>query len=297
MTLKILITGSNGQLGCCLSETLKKHNGIELHSLTHDQLDITNESSVNHVISQISPIIVINAAAYTDVDKAETFKQLAYSVNVLGSKYLAKACDTNGSIFINISSDYVFDGTKDTPYTESDPSSPLNVYGKTKLLGEFETLTNCPRSIIIRTSWIFSEHGHNFVKSILKIIQQKSKVSIVNDQFGAPTAAEHLATIILLICNRIMHDDKFSSWGIYNYSDFPSTTWYDFAKFFCNEATKQLVLTQPFYIQPILTSEFYSLAKRPINSRLNCDKIDFVFGIKQLDWRTNLLNLKMFINK
>lgn len=291
--MKILLTGSEGQIGRALNQQINKTNH-NLLALNRDQLDITCKDLVKDVVTSFSPDIIINAAAYTDVDKAENNQKEVYEVNSEAVAYLAKMAKHNHAIFIHLSTDYVFSGEKRTPYYEDDLTKPCNAYGHSKRLGELAVINNCDRYIILRTSWVFGEGGHNFVKSILALSKKRSTLNIVNDQVGAPTYTLDIASAILKIANTIFTTPLFQHWGIYHYSGFPYTNWAEFAYFITQSAFKQKQINQQPIINPIPSSEYHSIAIRPLNSCLDCKKIIQQFDLPLSNWKGALSNIKKF---
>ena len=279
---KILVTGANGQLGKELKQLCGIYNQFEFIFLSREDLPIHNFDLLRNTFKLYDPNYCINCAAYTAVDKAEEEKDLAFIVNGEAVGVLAALCSENNTKFIQISTDYVFDGITKTPYKEESPTSPANVYGASKLKGEEQAFEFNPSSIIIRTSWLYSEFGKNFVKTMLKLLHEKNEINVVNDQFGSPTYAFDLAEILLQIIKR--SEQSPDSWhpGIYHFSNNGITSWYDFAV-----AIKELTQT-PCKINPIATSQYPAPAVRPAYSVLDKTKIQKEFGIKLKDWKESL---------
>jgi len=277
--VKLLILGANGQVGRSLCK-LCDENSIEYVSTTREQLDITDKESTESFIRNIDVNFVINATAYTNVEKAEDDIENANTVNGTSVRYIADVCKNKNIPFIHISTDYVFDGTKQGMYTEEDITSPINVYGHSKLKGEIELQQIWHKHIILRVSWVFSEYGNNFVKTMLKLSNSHEKLTVISDQYGSPTSANSIAKHIVEMCTRISADNTFDKWGIYNYTDLPLTTWHQFATYIIDNnktaKTKQIV--------PILAKDFPTKAKRPLNSGLDTNKIRKQFDIKQSLW-------------
>ena len=274
---KILVTGSNGQLGKELQRICNTLTGYDFIFLSRSDMPINQFELVRHIFNTIKPDYCINCAAYTNVDKAEEEKDLAFEINGESVGVLAAICLEHETKFIHISTDYVFDGQGKNPYLETDETSPVNTYGASKLKGEEEAFKFNPESLIIRTSWVYSEFGKNFVKTMLRIMADKNSVSVVNDQFGSPTYAADIATTILSII-------KSPEWkpGIYHYSNEGVINWYEFAV-----AIKEIAGLETL-INPISTPEFPTPAKRPAYSVLKKNKILESFGIQLKDWRTSL---------
>jgi dTDP-4-dehydrorhamnose reductase len=271
---KVLITGANGQLGQALKKASVNHADLEFYFAASADADITAAESVADLFSRVQPHFCINAAAYTAVDKAETEPEAAYAVNVLGAKNLAQACKKHGTVLLHISTDFVFDGTKNSPYTEQDATAPLGVYGKTKLEGEDEVIKNLGEYYIIRTSWVYSEFGNNFMKTMLRLAAERDSLNVVSDQHGTPTNANHLAEALITI----IKSNK-GAYGIYNYSNEGETTWYDFARkiFELNNVSINL--------QPIPTTAYPTPAQRPKYSVLDKTKIKEVFNLTITNWQ------------
>lgn len=281
--VKILVTGANGQLGRCIQDLQKDYLYNNFVFKTSSELDITNKFEVNELFKSQNFTYCINCAAYTAVDLAEIEIDKANSVNADGVKILANASKKNKVILIHISTDFVFDGLKNIPYLESDGTNPVNIYGKSKLRGELYIQDVLSEYYILRTSWIYSQYGNNFVKTMLKMGCKKNIISVVNNQFGSPTRAYDLAKVVLLICN-----SNKKLFGIYNFSNQGEVSWYDFAKeiFRLNDSTIKLKAIPAF--------EYKTPAIRPMYSVLNKSKIMLNFGIEINNWKTSLA--KHFLN-
>lgn len=276
--MKVLITGGGGQV----AKVLVKQLGHKHHLTCFDrgELDITSEESLIRCLSLTKPDVVINTAAYTAVDKAESEPNLAFDVNGEGVKKLSSICLRFDCVLIHLSTDYVYDGDIEGLHCESEATNPKTVYGKSKLLGESYIQKAFHKYLIIRTSWLFSEYGNNFLKTIFKLLEKGNSVSVVNDQFGSPTSCYNLACFIdeiLLTLEKNSNDDI---WGIYNYSDSPATNWYEFSK----KIEKAMAKYTTSKVIPIPSSDYCSSADRPKNSKLNCNKILRVFGSKSRNW-------------
>ena len=289
--MKILVTGSHGQVGFLLKRMLT--NKAELLALTRQELDITNEDLVNETINDFKPHVVINAAAYTAVDNAESEEKIAFSINCDGPKYLAKAVNTYGGALIHISTDYVFEGCKSGEYSESDPVNPQGIYGKSKLAGEEVVRENCEKHIILRTAWVFGEHGNNFVKTMLRLGQERESIGIVGDQFGGPTYAGDIVNAIIKIINKIEDSDEVC-WGTYHYSGLPYVSWFEFAQNIFTKAKEIGLIENIPKLTSIATKEFPTPAKRPKNSKLNCEVIENKFCIKPSNWMEELNNINSY---
>ena len=281
--MRILITGAAGQVGTELS-LIGPTRGHEIISFTRTEFDITDKTSVLAVVSENKPDIVINPAAYTAVDKAESEKEQAELVNKTGPEYLANACAKNAIPLIHISTDYVFDGTKDGPYVETDPIQPVNAYGASKEAGETAIRQVLEQHIIMRTSWVFSCHGGNFVKSMIKLGNNRERLTIVSDQHGGPTSATDIALASLQIAEHIADGNK--SWGTYHFSGAPATNWCEFAKEIFKRSAG--LVTEVPVVEAIPTSAYPTPAKRPHNCVMNCEKILNTFNIKQPSWVDSL---------
>ncbi len=282
--MKIFLTGSNGQVGFELQKKLSALGKVI--ATDREEFDLTDPDEIRQFIDQTKPDIIINPAAYTAVDKAESEPELTYLINVRAPEVLAeKACELDIPL-VHFSTDYVFDGLKKEAYVETDQTNPLSVYGKTKYEGE-EKIRSHPKHIILRTSWVFGSHGNNFLKTILKLIQQKDSINIVSDQCGSPASASMLANVVYKIVDRMLKDPNFKDYGTYHVTNEGETNWFEYASFIANEAI-QLgfnVRCLPDQIHSILSSEYPTAAKRPLNSRLNCDKLKKTFMLELPQWQ------------
>ncbi|OBU27842.1 dTDP-4-dehydrorhamnose reductase [Photobacterium kishitanii] len=290
--VKVLITGSNGQVGSCLVKQLQTCPNIEMLAADRNDLDVTSQSDVIKTVNTFKPDIIINAAAHTAVDKAETEIELSYAINRDGPLYLAQAAESINAVLLHISTDYVFSGDKEGLYSEIDPVSPQGVYGQSKLAGEEAVIDTCSRHIILRTAWVFGEEGNNFVKTMLRLAKQRDSLGIVADQFGGPTYAGDIATALIKIAKTIFDSkNTFNNYGVYHFSGMPHVSWYDFAQVIFDKAVGQNVLMRSPNIKRIKTEEYPTPAKRPVNSRLDMKKITTVFDIPASDWQSALNNL------
>jgi len=291
--MKILVTGSNGQVGHSLVKLLSQMD-FDFKALSRNELDISDSEAVDDIIKNYLPDIVINAAAYTAVDKAETEMELAYKINAEGAKNLAVASSRYGASIFHISTDYVFAGSKVDCYCEDDETNPQCVYGASKLAGEKNVALANQRHIIIRTAWVFGEHGSNFVKTMLRLGREKDSLGIVADQFGGPTYAGDIAAALIKICIACNEQEKVN-WGIYHYSGAPHVSWFEFASAIFNEAKSQGVFVAPkLELKKIETAQFPTPAKRPSNSKLECSKIQQEFDISPSDWMSALKNIQAY---
>mgnify|MGYP003390451544 FL=1 len=274
---KILVTGANGQLGQCLQKISSQFEEFEFIFTDSETLDITNKEEVNDFFWQNAPDFCINAAAYTAVDLAETDIEKAFLVNADGAENLAEACAENNAQFIHVSTDYVFDGENNLAYTEEDFTNPLGVYGASKLAGDELALEVNPCSVILRTSWVYSEFGKNFVKTMLNLFATKEELNIVADQFGQPTNANDLAEAIM----KIIKSEKITP-GIFNFSNLGRISWFDFAEKIAELSEAKIKLNA------IETSQYPTPAKRPKNSVLDLDKISKTYAIQLKPWEESL---------
>ena len=279
---KILVTGGNGQLGRELQELASFYGDYEFHFLTREDMPIDQFELVRTFFNTLKPAYCINCAAYTAVDKAESEKELAFQINGEAVGVLAAVCRHHNTKFIHISTDYVFNGEGTYPYTENFPTDPINVYGASKLDGEKQAIQLNPDCLIIRTSWVYSSFGKNFVKTMLRLMNEKDEISVVNDQVGSPTYAADIAEAILKIISDL--NVKPVEWkpGIYNFSNEGIITWYDFAV-----AIKE-ISNCPCDVKPITTSAYPTPARRPAYSVLDKTKIQETFGIQLKDWEKSL---------
>lgn len=277
MKIKIIVTGAGGQLGSELKVAAAAYPQYEFIFLTRSELAIENAEAVNHLFETIRPGFCINCAAYTAVDKAETDTETAFLINATATGILAEACRRFNSKLIHISTDYVFNGISDMPYKEEDATNPVNLYGASKLQGEELALKFNPDTIIIRTSWVYSVFGNNFVKTMRRLMREKDSLNIVNDQYGSPTYAADLANAI----NAIIASGKWFP-GVYHYSNEGNITWYEFAG-----AIKPL-LKSDCKLQPVPSSAFPTPAKRPRYSVMSKEKIKATYQIVINDWRQSL---------
>lgn len=274
---KILVTGANGQLGQSLQKLSQKEKAFQFLFTDSETLDITNKEEVLNFFWQNEPDVCINAAAYTAVDLAETDTEKAFLVNADGTENLALACAEYNAQFIHVSTDYVFDGTNNLEYTEEDFTNPLGVYGASKLAGEELALEANPCTIILRTSWVYSEFGKNFVKTMLSLFATKEELNVVADQYGQSTNATDLAEAILTI----VKTEKKTP-GIFNFSNEGKISWYDFAQKIAELSGSKIK------INPIVTSQYPTPAKRPQNSTLDLSKIKSTYHINIKPWEESL---------
>jgi dTDP-4-dehydrorhamnose reductase len=274
--MKIVVTGANGQLGKCLHDVSTEFPGHHIFFLGREHFALEQYGMVEGVLQNLHPDIVINAAAYTAVDKAEQESAMAMLINGEAVGHLAVVCNALRIRLIHISTDYVFDGTKSTPYVESDRVNPIGVYGKSKLLGEQLIEANNKEATIIRTSWVYSKHGSNFVKTMLRLMKEKEQIGVVNDQFGCPTYAIDLAKAIFQIAE---HEPKP---GIYHFANDGIISWHQFA------LEIQHLTGSKCVVNAIGTLQYPTPAKRPVYSALNSDHIHQTFGVSITPWKERL---------
>lgn len=290
--MKVLITGKNGQLGSELQKTCPSN--IELICFGSKDLDISNVEQVNELLISHSPDIVINAAAYTAVDKAETDVDQAYAVNKQGAANLATTCKHINAKLIHISTDFVFDGTSTMPYTASDATNPLGVYGASKLAGE-QAISDVlgGQAIIVRTAWVYSVFGNNFVKTMLRLMAEKEQLGIVGDQVGTPTWAAGLANMLWALVAKTASNNEpltanSANASILNWTDAGVASWYDFAVAIQELAIEQGLLTTSIPISAIPAASYPTPAKRPAFSVLNKAQAEELSGVKTVHWRAQL---------
>lgn len=290
---RILITGGSGQVGHCLKAQLE--GCAELSVPDSSALNIADRRSVRQAVETFRPDYIINAAAYTAVDKAESDAERAFAVNRDGARHLAEAAEAAGAAMLHISTDYVFDGAGGAPYDEAAPTAPQNIYGASKLAGEQALLAACRRAVVMRTSWVFGAHGQNFVKTMLRLGRERDSLGIVADQYGAPTAAAGIAAALITIVRRHTPEQLAERAGIYHYCGSPYASWFEFAETIFAEAAAQGVLEKIPAVKPIATADYPTPAKRPADSRLDCGKIRTVFGIEPCDWHSALSDLRPYL--
>lgn len=283
--MKLLITGSNGQLGRCLQDRMDSQH-FDLLAADTDACDITDKSAVYSFFYRHKPDLVINSAAYTAVDKAESEPELAAKINALGPAHLAGLCAELDIPLIHISTDYVFDGLGIRPYHHSDCTNPQSVYGTTKLDGERAVIAATPKYLIIRTAWVFSEYGNNFVKTILRLAGERDKLTIVADQYGCPTYAGDLADAILKIAINICTNENWNKYGTYHFCGEETTSWHGFARAIIAVAFQKGLLQRKPLILPIATRDYPTPAIRPEYSVLDCQ--DFPVEGLHRNWQRGL---------
>ena len=280
--INLLVTGSSGQLGQCLKQLLLSATDISCYFAAREDLDITNSDELQRFFSDHNFDYCINTAAYTNVEKAESEQKEAFLINAEGAYSLAKACKKHNVVLLHISTDYVFDGMAKTPYQEQDPTNPLNVYGASKLKGEQHIVDTWKKHFIIRTSWLYSQYGQNFLNSMLQFAKQKKALTITTQQKGTPTNANDLAQVLVAIIKT-----GNARYGVYHFSNQGEATWYDFAKAIF-KATGEIDT-----VNLAKTEHYATFAKRPSYSVLNCNKLKDTLGITYRNWEDSL---KQIIN-
>lgn len=278
--MSILVTGANGQVG-------RECMALGAIGLTRQMLDITQPQDLLPTLQAHKARLVINAAAYTAVDKAESEPQAAFAANHEGARRLAEACARGGIPIIHLSTDYVFDGSAAHAYRPTDIPNPQGVYALSKWRGEEAVRAAQPQHLILRVSWVFGQHGNNFVKTILRLAQEKPELRVVADQHGCPTHAAAIAQTLMQLAQRWISGQSMT-WGTYHYCGSPVTTWHGFAQAIVAKAVQTGWLVKAPRIVPITTAEYPTAARRPFNSRLDCASLETAFGIIQPDWHVGL---------
>lgn len=284
--MRVLVCGASGQVGHELVDRAKKY-GLEALSMSREQLDITDADQVAAVVALLKPGLIINAAAYTHVDNAETHREQAFAANREGPARLAEAARNASIALLHISTDYVFSGEARKPYREEDEVAPTGVYGASKLAGEQAIRAVLDEHLILRTSWVYGAQGHNFVKTMLRLGRQRDSLSVVADQFGCPTQAGSIADVLLQLAQRYAREGTLA-WGLYHYSGRSPCTWFDFAvEIFRQAAAKGMLSRQP-QVSSITTAQYPTPARRPAWSVLDCTRFETTFGIDTHDWHDDL---------
>ncbi len=278
----IVVTGANGQVGQELRVLAASYPAFEFVFTSHDNMPVNDEAAVQKVFAAHQPAYCINCAAYTAVDKAESEQDIAYQVNAEGTRILAAACKTFNTRFIHISTDYVFNGQSPAPYTEDAPTDPVNLYGASKLKGEQLCLQHNPEAIIIRTAWVYSSFGKNFVKTMMKLMHDRTAINVVSDQVGAPTYAADLAGCMMQIIANCQL--SIANWfpGIYHYSNQGRISWYEFA------VAIKVLTGSACTVNPIPSEQYPTPAKRPAFSLLDTNKIQKTFHCTIPEWKVSL---------
>ena len=279
----IIVTGKDGQLGFELMQIQHSFsNNFNFLFVGRHEIDLSKTETVKDFFKNHQPSFFINCAAYTAVDKAETEQELAFTINAITPTEISKHCKEINCQLIHISTDYVFDGEKKAPYQTLDKTNPINVYGASKAKGEELILENNPKAIIIRTSWVYSSHGKNFVKTMMKLMSEKDEINVVNDQIGNPTYAKDLAEAIMQIVVQLNSNANFPHQNMYHYSNTGNISWFQFAK-----EIKEKIKTN-CVIHPIRSSKFPTPAKRSTYSVLDCSSIQNDFGVEIKNWKISL---------
>lgn len=300
--MSIFLTGASGQLGTELHAALGDSNQVVSADVVAPQhrvqrfhiLNLADADSVTGLLNEVRPQVIVNAAAYTQVDNAERESELAQQINAHAPAVLAEWARKNNAFLLHYSTDYVFDGKSDRPYLESDIARPINAYGESKLAGEQAIQSSGCRHVIVRTSWIYSSHGNNFLRTMLRLGKERSHLNIVNDQFGCPTWARNLAHVSAVVIDRMTREQQGAGEsrpddGLYHYSDGPPCTWFDFAKSIFEAAVSRGILANAPQVEPVTSDQFQTAATRPRNSVLDTRKIKADFNIEPADLQSSLM--------
>ncbi len=281
--MRLAVTGKNGQVVSALLALASAE--LEIVALGRPELDLAQPETVLKTLREVKPDAVVSAAAYTAVDKAESEQDIAFAVNRDGAKAVAQAASDLSIPLIHLSTDYVFDGNKDTAYVESDPTGPTSVYGRSKLEGERAVSEATDNYVVLRTAWVYSEYGNNFVKTMLRLSENRDEINVVADQFGCPTSANDIAAAVVTIARKLVEDSSAPLRGVFHLSGTGETNWANFAKqifaFSAETGGKSIV------VNDITTAQYPTPARRPANSRLDCSKLEEVYGIKLPSWQTS----------
>ena len=291
--MKILLFGKNGQVGWELQRSLSPLGELVVLDRHSTGLcgDLTDLTGIKDTVRRVKPDVIVNAAAYTAVDKAESDAEAAQTVNAVAPGVLAQAASEVGAWLVHYSTDYVFDGSGSKPWIETDPTGPLNMYGKTKLEGEQRIASQCAKHLIFRTSWVYAARGSNFAKTMLRLAQERETLNVINDQFGSPTGADLIADVTAHVIVQV--HKRPSNAGLYHLAASGETTWFDYAKYVVDqsiraqEAPEIIVKT----ISPVATNAFPTAAKRPHNSRLNTAKLQHTFGLHLAPWQQGVARM------
>ena len=285
--MKILLFGKNGQVGWELQRSLASLG--ELVALDFDSVefcgDFTQPQGLAQTIRRVQPDVIVNAAAHTAVDKAESEPELARTINALAPGVLAEEASKLGAWLVHYSTDYVFDGSGTRPWVESDSPAPLNVYGQTKLEGEQRVAAHCERHLIFRTSWVYAARGANFGKTMLRLAQEREQLTVIDDQFGAPTGADLLADVTAHAVRQVLRQPEDA--GLYHLAASGETSWFGYAKqvIASAERSQSAIKMKVIHVEPVPTTAFPTPAQRPLNSRLNCDRLQAAFGMTLPPWQ------------
>jgi dTDP-4-dehydrorhamnose reductase len=279
--MRIAVTGTTGQVTCALREAGKGAD-LDIFHLGRPDLDLTRPDTLLPALKALAPHILVSAAAYTAVDRAESEPELAFAVNATGAGALAQAAAVLGVPIIHLSTDYVFDGTKPSPYAETDPTGPVSVYGASKLEGERRVAAATADHVILRTAWVYSTFGNNFVKTMLRLGETRSLVDIVADQSGCPSSAHDLAKVIIAMAEKLCGDKDPALRGIFHVAGSGEASWAQFAQAIF--ATLEARTGKTVSVRPISTAQYPTAARRPENSRLDCQKLERLYGLRMPDW-------------
>lgn len=286
--MRVLITGAQGQLGHELMRLAPL--GFDTVGMGSAELDISDAERVAVVAAELQPHLIINAAAYTAVDEAESEMERAWAINRDGVAHLAVAAENLSIPLLHVSTDYVFAGDAREPYRECDPTGPTGVYGASKLGGELELAAKCSRYMILRTSWVFAAQGNNFVKTMLRLGRERDKLAVVADQQGCPTSAASIARALWTLAMQY-RDQRSLHWGTYHFSGTPACTWHEFALEIFGQGNQQGLITKIPQVRGIDSVEYPTPAKRPAWSVMDCSKLRETQGITQSDWRQELTDV------
>jgi dTDP-4-dehydrorhamnose reductase len=281
----VLVIGCRGQVGRELMAA-RPPAGVSLIGLGHGDCDVTDRDAVWRVVDRYRPMLIVNATAYTAVDRAESEPDAAFAVNAGGPAHLAEAAAAAGISLIHLSTDYVFDGAKPGAYTEDDPVRPLSVYGNSKAAGERAIRARLGHHVILRTSWVFSTHGANFVKSMLRLGRERDRLHVVADQWGGPTGAADIAEAIVGIAHQLLIDRRGDAWGTYHFAGHGPTNWCDFAEAIFERA--EAFWGRRPEVAPIATADYPTPARRPAASVLDCTRFDLTFSLPRRAWSERL---------
>lgn len=284
--MKIFVTGRDGQLSTSLAERAQGRDDIELVLADRPEFDLADADSIEATVAELRPDLIVSAAAYTAVDKAEDDADTAMAINGTGPGVLARAAAAIGAPVIHISTDYVFDGSLDRPWREDDPTGPLGVYGATKLAGEEAVAASGATYAILRTAWVYSPFGANFVKTMLRLAETRDALSVVEDQFGCPTSALDIADAVLAIADKWRSDPAHGVNAVYHFAGTGETNWADFARAIFAESARHGGPTAE--VTGIPSSDYPTRAVRPANSRLDCARFAETFGYRAPEWRQSL---------
>jgi dTDP-4-dehydrorhamnose reductase len=284
--VRILVVGARGQLARALLDCAPFYRGVDVLAAGRPELDITDDRSIARALDAVTPDVVVNAAGYTNVDKAEREVDAAFAVNRDGAGALARGTNALGCPIIHVSSDHVFDGLKLAPYVETDLPRPQGVYGRSKYAGEAAVVAANRRHVILRSAWLFGAHGHTFLKTLVRLTKEESGVRVVADQQGNPTYATHLAQTILAVAAQLTRRDKRDGWGIFHAAGSGDTTWQAFARAVVGTAARLRVRPAP--LMPAATGSYPTPARRPPNARLDCTRLARVYGLRLPTWQKGL---------